>query len=402
MTEPEPGTLVAGTYRLTEPIASGGMGSVWRAVNTHLDAPVAVKFMHAALLDDDETSERFAREAKAAAKIRSPHVVHIHDYGIDDALGMPFIVMEALEGEDLARRLKRLGRLPLPEALRICQQACRGLHRAHEAGILHRDLKPANIFLCERDEDMVKILDFGIAKQTRLGHDVHGDDLTATGQILGSPHYMSPEQVRSQPLDPRSDLWSLAVIMYRALTGRRPFPGREVSAVFVQICADPVPPPTEVNPELPTSLDRFFLRALDRDLDWRFESARAFATAFEIAVRDGQEGEPSIRHTTTVDADGLTVTQNGEGPPTARTAVGDVPLDVPLDEAQPPSRPLSELRTVDHPSETSPDLARLVANLLVLAALVGLVVWFIGPERLDALGRAFDKTVERLHQLGDE
>jgi serine/threonine-protein kinase len=283
MSDVQAGTVIAGKYRLIQRISGGGMGSVWLAHHGQLDAPVAVKFMHGSLLDMQGARARFEREAKAAAQIRSPYVVHVYDHGIDDETGAPFIVMEYLEGHDLGRRLRGGRRLPLDQAVRNCEQVCKGLHRAHKLGIVHRDLKPGNIFLAERDDDMVKLLDFGIAKETGNKRVVRGET-TTTGQVLGSPHYMSPEQARGQVLDGRSDLWSLAVILFRSITGKRPFDGTDIGDLIVRICMDPIPRPSTLNSQLGPVVDSFFERAFSRDQAGRFQTARAFAAEFKAAI----------------------------------------------------------------------------------------------------------------------
>ncbi|MCC6524624.1 MAG: serine/threonine protein kinase, partial [Polyangiaceae bacterium] len=272
--------MVGGKYRLERLIARGGMGSVWEATHTQLDVRVAVKFMEPELASNADARERFEREAKAAAHLRSPHVVQVLDYGVDDE--RPFIVMEKLEGQDLRARLRGLGRMSLEQACRILNQACKALRLAADAGIVHRDLKPGNIFLCKSgDDEVVKILDFGVAKAGR-GRIGEG---TKSGMLLGSPHYMSPEQARGgRSIDHRSDLWSMAVILYQMLTGQKPFAGEDLGDVIVKICSDPVPVPSTLCPELPTSVDRFFARALDRDPAARFQSAREMAASFQALV----------------------------------------------------------------------------------------------------------------------
>ena len=183
MTDIQPGTVVAERYRLVRPLERGGMGAVWLADHLQLEAPVAVKFMMLSVAQQAGMQARFEREAKAAAQIRSPYVVHIYDHGIDD--GTPFIVMEFLEGEDLRRRTRGKRMLAPSEAVRICEEVCKGLGRAHELGIVHRDLKPANIFLAAPDA-MVKILDFGIAKETGKRRVVDGET-TTTCLLYTSP-----------------------------------------------------------------------------------------------------------------------------------------------------------------------------------------------------------------------
>jgi serine/threonine-protein kinase len=264
-------TVIAGKYRLEYALAAGGMGAVWVARHLMLDEDVAVKFMSPSLLATPEARARFAREAHAAARLRSPHVVQILDYGVDD--DVPYLVMELLAGEHLGERIVREGRLPLREVVWMTEQVARALMRAHRAGIVHRDLKPANIFLSRVDEEeIVKLLDFGIAKQ--LG----AVDATQADVLVGSPQYMSPEQARgARDLDHRADLWSLAVILFRALTGAPAFEGETAIDVILQICTGPVPSALRVAPDLAPELDAFFRRALDRDPARRFGSARELA-----------------------------------------------------------------------------------------------------------------------------
>ncbi|MEZ4444796.1 MAG: serine/threonine-protein kinase [Polyangiaceae bacterium] len=278
----EEGTLIADKYRLVERLARGGMGSVWTAHHEKLDAEVAIKFMDPELAASDDMHARFEREAKAAAKLRSPHVVQVLDYGVEQ--GQPFIVMERLHGEDLRTRLRQRQRLGLREGASILNQVCKALRVAAEHGIVHRDLKPANVFIAKSgDDEVVKVLDFGVAKALRPTADGEG---TTSGILLGSPHYMSPEQARGLELDPRSDLFSLAVILYTAITGHKPFKGRDIGDIIVKICTEDVPPPSSLLPGLPQEVDQFFARALERDRAHRYQSARAMAADFAaIALR---------------------------------------------------------------------------------------------------------------------
>ncbi|WP_437841857.1 protein kinase domain-containing protein [Sorangium sp. So ce1153] len=281
MTSLAEGSVIAGRYRLERMLARGGMGSIWVARHLQLDVGVAVKLMASEYAASTTARARFEREARAAAQLKIPNVVHVHDYGIED--DTPFLVMELLEGEDLETRLAREGRLTGAATLTIVTQVCKALRRAHETGIIHRDLKPANLFLSRQDEDeLVKILDFGIAKAE--GMLLAGKE-TKTGTLVGSPYYMSPEQVRrSKSLDRRSDLWSVGVIIYRCLTGRLPFPGEEIGEVFVAICTEDFPLPSSLAPELGPEVDRFFARALMRDPEHRFQSASELAEAFHAAI----------------------------------------------------------------------------------------------------------------------
>ena len=248
MSDVRAGMIIAGKYRIEEPLARGGMGSVWRARHLALETRVAVKFISPEVFAQPEARRRFQREARAAALLQSPHVVQIYDYGVEG--DVPYLVMELLRGEDLGERLKRKERLSLEETVSIVIQAARALRRAADAGIVHRDLKPSNVFILRGDEDeeLVKVLDFGIAKTPTM---LVEDDFTKTGAIIGSPRYMSPEQARgSRLVDPRSDLWSLAVIAYRAITGQLPFQSMDMLELIEKICTETPTPPSRLDPSL--------------------------------------------------------------------------------------------------------------------------------------------------------
>jgi eukaryotic-like serine/threonine-protein kinase len=275
---PQLGDMVAGDkYRLERALARGGMGSVFVARHLRLDTLVAVKFIDPTLTTEADARTRFEREARAAAQIRNANVVQVFDHGVDN--GLPYIVMELLEGEDLGTRLKRLKRLPLDEAASIMLQIANGLRRVHDLGIVHRDLKPGNIFMARvEDEEVVKILDFGLAKA------IAGDrteDVTMTGMVIGSPQYMSPEHARGKrQLDHRSDLWSIGVILYRCVTGALPFRGEQIVDIVVRVYTESFPLPSSLIPDLPKELDRFFERALAREPEQRFQSVREMALEF--------------------------------------------------------------------------------------------------------------------------
>ncbi|MFT3771830.1 MAG: protein kinase [Minicystis sp.] len=279
--EPAEGALVGGRYRLVRVLAHGGMGTVWIARDTQLARDVAVKFLGAHLAGSAKARRRFEREARAAARLASPHVVRIFDHGV--AGEAPYLVMELLEGEDLGVHLRREGRLPLPRANAILAQVARGLGEAHQSGVVHRDLKPGNLFLARAgSEEVVKILDFGIAKTSEA---MPVDESTRTGELLGSPRYMSPEQVAGdRNLDHRSDLWALGAILFRVVTGAYAFTGPSVGAVGLAICTGPLPVASASVPELPPAIDCFFARAFERDREKRFQSAHEMADAFAGAI----------------------------------------------------------------------------------------------------------------------
>jgi serine/threonine-protein kinase len=273
------GTVLAGKYRIEGLLGRGGMGSVWRALHLGLHAPVAVKLLDlATFLGGAEALNRFHREARAAAAIRSPHVVQILDHGVDEALGAPFIVMELMQGESLAQRLARTVRISPAEVARVFTHVARALSRAHEAGIVHRDLKPDNVFLVSNDdEEVAKVLDFGIAKAQANG--MTTDSATRTGAVMGTAYYMSPEQISgSRNVDFRTDIWAYGVMACECVTGRRPFDAETIGGLTLRICVEPLPIPSRLG-TVPLGFDAWFARAVNRDPLQRFSSAREAAEA---------------------------------------------------------------------------------------------------------------------------
>ena len=267
-------------YEIVRMIGRGGMGTVYEALNTAISKRVAIKFIDAEMTSNKDAVARFQREAQAASAVESAHIVEIFDSGITDD-GLPFIVMELLRGEDLGHRIKRCGRLELAESLHVITQILRGLHRAHEAGIVHRDLKPDNVFLVDRDDDpnFAKIVDFGISKVQRRG-DVPAHTLTRQGTVLGTPFYMSPEQAQALgDIDGRTDLWSVGAILFECLTGRAPHSGSTYEQVIINICMKDVDDVRTHNPAVPEGIARVIARAMTREREDRFGSAREFLDA---------------------------------------------------------------------------------------------------------------------------
>jgi serine/threonine-protein kinase len=271
-----PGTLLAEKYRLVSLLGRGGMGEVWRAEHLGLRAPVAIKLMNPEIASNPEALARFNREAQAAASLRSPHVVQVLDHGLDPILQAPFIAMELMEGESLAGRLERVGRLSPADTARIVTHIARALARSHEAGIVHRDLKPDNVFLVRGDdEEIAKVLDFGIAKANTQSLDP--SSITRTGAVMGTPYYMSPEQISgAKGVDYRTDLWALGVIACQCLTGKLPFQADTIGGLVLAICTEPMPRPSQLGPS-PAAFDAWFERALARQPAQRFQSARELA-----------------------------------------------------------------------------------------------------------------------------
>jgi serine/threonine protein kinase len=273
---PEPGThplvgqVIAGKFRVNRVLAEGGMGFVVAATHLHLDQPVAVKLPRGEIIANSEALARFTREAKAAAQLKSEYVARVLDAGV--SADGPYMVMEYLEGHSLARLLELQGRLDLESAAEYAIQVCEGLAEAHARGIVHRDVKPDNLFLVERSPgwQIVKLLDFGISK---ISFAEKGN--LKTSIIMGSPCYMSPEQLRSTAtVDHRTDLWSLGATLYELLAGVGPFDGSQPLAdLFVSILERPAQALRELRPEVPEALAAIVARCLEKDRDARFQSA---------------------------------------------------------------------------------------------------------------------------------
>ncbi|WP_437734517.1 P-loop ATPase, Sll1717 family [Sorangium sp. So ce1335] len=267
-----PGDVVGQRWRIEEFLKKGGMGRVFRATDLRLGEPVALKLMDPAVVGTEKARARFFREAQTAAKLRGTNVVQILDFDVDAATQVPYIAMELLRGEDLAERIAR-GPLSYEETVAVLGDVCSAIGRAHRLGVVHRDIKPANIFLVEDDRPLCKVLDFGIVKLEDLGLDRQGTPQTDAGATLGTVSYMSPEQIaNARGVDLRADLWSLGVIAYECMTGRRPFRGESLFELVHKICFD-VPPAPSRQAEVPSGFDAWFARATHRDPDRRFASA---------------------------------------------------------------------------------------------------------------------------------
>jgi serine/threonine-protein kinase len=277
-----PGDEIAGRYRLIEPIGEGGMGRVFRAEHLTLGSDVAIKLLRPTDEAGDVRRRRFVREARTAAALRGAHVVQILDHGVTE--GTPFIVMELLRGDSLRARLTRDGHLSPAELGRVLVHVARALSRAHARGVVHRDLKPENVFLVD-EEGMpsVKVLDFGVAKVQEKW--AEASRVTASGAILGTPSYMSPEQLRGRNVDAAADLWSLATIAFECLCGRQPFEGDSLADLIVNISTGPIPSPSSFA-EVPDGFDDWFARGVHRQPRERFGSARELAEAYLALLPD--------------------------------------------------------------------------------------------------------------------
>ncbi|MEO8182095.1 MAG: protein kinase [Deltaproteobacteria bacterium] len=286
-----PGDIVGQKYRLTSILGRGRHSSVWRAERLDWQAPVALKLLVPLLEDSQEFSARFQREVRLAAVLRSPNVVQVLDHGIDETTGQAFIALELLEGETLDERLRREGRLSPAVTVGLLEHVVRAVERAHSSSIIHRDLKPANIFIVrDFDRELVKVLDFGVAKSRKQGILTM---VTAPGTVLGTPFYMSPEQIRaSTDLDHHADLWALAVIACECLTGCKPFVGKDFFEVAFSVANESKRPvPSQLGPS-PSGFDVWFARATHLDRNKRFPTARR---ALDALLPLCKERTPSAR-----------------------------------------------------------------------------------------------------------
>jgi len=287
------GTVLADRYDILDRLGVGGMGTVYRAEQRALGRDVAVKVLRRELGRDPDTVARFHREAQALSNLRHPNTVAVLDFG-QTADGLLFLVMELLEGEMLSTRLRRDGALPVTEALRITTGILRSLGEAHRAGIIHRDLKPDNIFLARvdahADEELVKVVDFGVAKIRPGGADAPIDPLsTQEGTVFGTPRYMSPEQAQGRPLDGRSDLYAVGVMLFQMLTGVVPFGEDDAVVVMAHHIMTPPPRVLDLNPSaaIPPELDELVAAALKKRPADRPETAEEFLRAIEALPVEG-------------------------------------------------------------------------------------------------------------------
>jgi len=265
------GKILGGKYRLVRLLGAGGMGEVYEAQHELIGRRFAIKFLHPQLASNTEVVARFQREAQAAGGLENENIAAVVDAGTADD-GAPYLVMEYLDGEDLAHLLVRGGALPLSRAVFIMIQACRGLAAAHSRGIVHRDLKPENLYICRRNDgsDLVKVLDFGIAK---LHTGRASTSLTQTGTTMGTPYYMSLEQARgAKEVDHRTDIYALGVILYEMLSGAKPHPGESYNAILYHVLTQEPAPLDSMRPDLPPSLSAIVQKTMAREPGDRYAS----------------------------------------------------------------------------------------------------------------------------------
>jgi eukaryotic-like serine/threonine-protein kinase len=291
------GQLIAGKYRVEKMLGRGGMGVVMAALHEQLNQRVALKFLTDDAYQQPEAVTRFLREARAAVQIQSEHVARVMDVGTLDS-GAPYMVMEYLRGLDLKEVSTRRGPLPVSEAVDFLLQACDAVAEAHSLGIVHRDLKPSNLFLTERPDGtpMVKVLDFGISKALHgsRGGDTSQHQMTASAAIMGSPQYMSPEQIRSSKnVDARADVWALGTILHELISGTPTYVADTVPGLLAMIVADSPPPLTASRPDAPAEIEAAIFRCLEKDRDRRFANVAELARSIERFA--SPESRPLVR-----------------------------------------------------------------------------------------------------------
>ncbi len=309
------GRVLGGRYRLDALIASGGMGEVYRSTRLHIGDEVAVKVLRSELVDNATTRERFQREAQAAARLRHPNAVIIHDFG-EEPDGIVYIVMELLDGRSLRQVLDEEGTLEAARVNRLLAQICAVLNEGHKQGIVHRDLKPENIVLLDQPDlgqgksEQVKLLDFGIAKLLDKALDETDQEsrLTKVGTLIGTPSYMSPEQFEGEPVDARTDIYSLGVVLFELLTGQVPFVAKTATGVAIKHVMDAPPRLRTLQPALSEAVEQVVLRALEKKPEARYPTMIALTQAFAAAV--GQTGEitPAPKPTPAVSPSAATLT----------------------------------------------------------------------------------------------
>jgi serine/threonine-protein kinase len=359
-TEIRIGDVIADKYRVVRLVARGGMGAVYEAQHVVLKRRLALKFLPASAYRRKSSVDRFRREAETAGSLESEHIVAVVDFGVSDG-GAPFLVMEYVDGEDLSELLARYVVLPVTRATNLAIQVCRGLAIAHDAGVVHRDLKPSNVVVARRSDgsDLAKIIDFGIAKITSDAAN------TEPGAFMGTALYMPPEQARGEAIDRRADVYAVGVILYEALSGKRPFEADGTEAVVYKILTKAVTPLAELRPDLPPELAAIVHKAMAPEADARFANAEELAEALAPYAGRPPASHPDLERGAEVMTSALTVDSDDAPPrPAPPSASGDA-LAAPA----------------------APGRARwLVAGVLVVSAIVWAI--FLRGPRADAPSEA--------------
>jgi serine/threonine protein kinase len=360
------GDLLAGKYRVERVLGVGGMGIVVAARHEELDKLVAIKFVRDESLASDEAVERFLRESRSAARLKSEHVARVLDVGRLET-GAPFMVMEFLEGSDLGQILTRDGPMAVDMAAELMLQVCEAVAEAHAAGIVHRDLKPENLFLTRTvgGSPKMKVLDFGVSKSTSLTSDGKGA-LTRTRAILGSPLYMAPEQMRSsRDVDARIDVWALGVVLFELLTSRSPFEAETMPELCLKVVGEPPLSMTELRPGLPPAIVAVVARCLEKDREKRYANAAELARALEpFAPPRSSAFSPASLEL----GSGLLGSYRASSPDAPTLGVPVLTPSIPAAWGTEGRRESQQV-----PAPRTPRAAWLVVPLLALAAVVGLV-----------------------------
>ncbi len=323
----QPGDVIEGKYRIVRTLGEGGMGAVYEGENTRIKRRVAIKVLHAEVAEKTDVVQRFEREAQAAGRIGSEHIVEVLDLG-NLPTGERFMVMEYLDGEDLTARIKRQGLLPPAEAAPIICQVLQGLAAAHQAGIIHRDLKPDNIYVLRSKAgraDFVKILDFGVSKFSFLDGDM---SMTRTGAVMGTPYYMSPEQAKGGTVDTRSDLYAVGVVLYQTVTGRLPFNAGSFNELLFKIALETPDPVEKLVPSIQSSFASIISRAMQRDPEARFQTAQQFEEAlsqWQLVAPPAEHGSSTMALPVVDPAVVAARSAAGAAPPTTPSSAASAP-----------------------------------------------------------------------------
>ena len=359
------GVTIDDKYRIESKLGEGGMGAVYRATRLMIGDAVAIKVLHSAQVTDQPAIERFRREAQAAARLKHPNVVTIHDFGVSSK-NLVYLVMELVEGDSLSSLIKQQGPLPPSIAGEIISQVCAALEEAHRSNIVHRDLKPDNIVVITSPTGLrVKVLDFGIAKLRDLS--LTAANLTQTGTILGTPRYMSPEQCMDEELDGRSDIYSLGIVLYEMLSGTVPFNSPSLTGLLMQHVNQAPPSLREVNVRISAAIERVVMRTLEKQREARHQTADALAKELRDAINEATSAESSgVRQVPTAPVPTI-ATSSGANAGLAPTVAAAIPTGI--------SSPQTPVTTPGKASSRSVPL--LIGGVLILLSALGVVTWLL-------------------------
>jgi serine/threonine protein kinase len=381
---PQPGEILAGKYRIEETIGSGGMSVVFGATHQVTGKRFAIKWLvtnrNGSPGDADEAAKRFMREARVVGKLQHPHVVQVYDFGEVD--GTFYMVMEWLEGESLAARLDRAGPMSVEEAWTLLIPCLWAMNKAHDAGVIHRDLKPANVFLCAATDHKpaaAKVLDFGISKLNGLSE--AASIVTRTGMLLGTPHYLSPEQLRAKPVDARTDIYAFGVMLYQVLSGELPFPADNLGELALQIATGEATPLGRLVPALPAGVEALVMRAMQREPIDRYQNLTQMIAAMSVIYRPDESSAPRMAASGT-HARWQETTIDRPLPSSAR-----IPSPSPSSSPSPSPSPSRRIEPSSAPESSGPS-PRFYLGALLLIALAATALFLSMRGRRDEQGPA--------------